>query len=355
MGLQEGEVIQHSMITKSIERAQKKVEENNFSTRKRLLEYDDVMNSQREVIYKRRKNALAGERLQLDIMNMLYDICEDIILTTHATSSYDNFKLNFISKLGFNPSVTEEEFRDGKPQDLANKVYHEAYDYYNKKNKQIAEKALPVFKDIFRSRGATVETVLVPFTDGKRQISVTADLKKVVENNSNELIKALEKYASLAMIDTVWKEHLRDMDDLKQSVQNAVFEQKDPLLIYKFEGFELFKALIAKVNEETMSFLFKADLPVSKPEEVREAKEPVKTKQHLKEKKEEAHSVLGNGSFPGNGGGRMPEERMDPIKAEKIAGRNDRVSVQYLDGSVKKDVKFKTVEEDVKNNKCVII
>ncbi|HEY8401990.1 MAG TPA: preprotein translocase subunit SecA, partial [Cytophagaceae bacterium] len=353
MGLEEGEVIQHSMITKSIERAQKKVEENNFSTRKRLLEYDDVMNSQREVIYKRRRNALFGERLQLDILGILLDTCEEIVTNTQSAGNYDNFKLSFISTLGFNPDVTEEEFLNTKPVILAEKLYDQALKHYNERNKQLIAKTAPVFNEIYATRGATVENVLVPFTDGKRQIGITVDLKKVIQPNSGELIRGLEKYTSLAFIDTAWKEHLREMDDLKQSVQNAVFEQKDPLLIYKFEAFELFKKFIAKVNEDTISFLFKADIPVQNQTDVKEARE-IRQKQALNEKKEEAKSVI-SGNAPHLPPTSRPVEKPAPIKSQKIANRNDRVSVQYMDGSIKKDVKYKTVEDDINNNKCVII
>ena len=356
MGLEEGEVIQHSMITKSIERAQKKVEENNFSIRKRLLEYDDVMNSQREVIYRRRRNALFGERLQLDIMNMIYDTSEDIITNTQGAGNYDNFKLAVIGTFGMNTAITQEEFLNSGAEVLVAKLYNEAFDYYAEKGRIMAEKSLPVFKDILTNRGANVENVMVPFTDGTRSITVSSNLRQTVSTSGAELQKALEKFASLAFIDMAWKEHLREMDDLKQSVQNAVFEQKDPLLIYKFEGFELFKKFISKVNEDTISFLFKADLPNENPDEVREARQQQPRQQlKLKEKKEEAQSLLsGNGQVPQQQETEVAE-KIEPLKSQKVANRNDRVSVQYRDGSVKKGVKYKTVEDDLINNKCVLI
>lgn len=353
MGLEEGEVIQHSMITKSIERAQKKVEENNFGIRKRLLEYDDVMNSQREVIYTRRKNALFGERLQLDIMNMLYDTCDDIVLNNKAANNYDGFKLTVLSVLGMDYAISEDEFITIAPEDLSRSLYDKAYAHYQQKNKAIAEKASPIIKDIFEKKGATIDDILVPFTDRKKQIGVASNLKKNVDSQCKELIKSMEKISALAFIDQAWKEHLREMDDLKQSVQNAVYEQKDPLLIYKFEAFELFKAFLAKVNQDTISFLIKADLPVQQAEDVREARAPRRETQRLNETKEESHSLLtGKSSDSRN---RPPVEKVAPVKSAKVAGRNDRVSVQYPDGTIKKDVKFKTVEEDVLNNKCVII
>lgn len=351
LGLQEGEVISHSMVTKSIERAQTKVEENNFGIRKRLLEYDDVMNSQREVIYKRRRNALYGERLELDIMNMLFDTCEDIIANTKGTDNYESFKLTTLGVLGIDFNISKEEFETIKEEDLAHKLYSAAFEHYKRKNQSIAEKALPIIKNIEETRGATIENILVPFTDGKKQIGVAANLKKCVATDNRELIKAMEKMATLAIIDQLWKDHLREMDDLKQSVQNAVYEQKDPLLIYKFEGFELFKRFIAKVNEDTISFLVKADLPVEDPNQVQEARQA--RKQQLNEKKEESRSLLSGGGQPA--ANRPPAEKTMPLKSEKIVGRNDRVTVQYMDGSLKKDVKFKTVEEDINSKKCVLV
>lgn len=353
MGLEEGEVIQHSMITKSIERAQKKVEENNFGIRKRLLEYDDVMNSQREVIYTRRRNALFGERLQLDIMNMLYDTCEDIVLNSKGGEDYDSFKLNTLSVLGIDFAISQDEFAKISAEDLSRKLYDTSYAHYQKKNKAIADKAFPIINDIHEKKGATIVDILVPFTDRKKQIGISSNLKKNVETHCRELIKSMEKFATLAFIDQAWKEHLREMDDLKQSVQNAVYEQKDPLLIYKFEAFQLFKIFLAKVNEETISFLMKSDLPVQQPEDVREAKAPQRVSQRLNETKEESHSLLaGKNTDTRN---RPPVEKVSPVKSTKVAGRNDRVSVQYPDGTVKKDVKYKTVEEDLVNNKCVLI
>ncbi len=351
LGLKEGEVISHSMVTKSIERAQKKVEENNFGIRKRLLEYDDVMNSQREVIYKRRRNALYGERLQLDIMNMIYDTCEDIVLNTKGGDNFDSFKLTVLGVLGIDFNITKEDFAKISNEELTDKLYNEAYDSYKRKNQQIAEKSLPIMKNIEETRGATIENILVPFTDGKKQIGVAANLKACIATENAELIKAMEKMITLAIIDQLWKDHLREMDDLKQSVQNAVYEQKDPLLIYKFEGFELFKRFIAKVNEDTISFLMKAELPVQEPEEVREARS--QRRQKLQEKKDESRSLLSGGGQPQ--ANRPPAEKTMPIQSEKIPNRNDKVTVQYMDGSVKKDVKYKKVEEDIKSNKCVLV
>lgn len=352
LGLKEGEVIQHSMVTSSIERAQKKVEENNFGIRKRLLEYDNVMNSQREVIYKRRRNALFGERLELDILTMLFDTCEEMVINAKNASDYESLRLNALSVLGLDYELSKEQFERTEAAGLTNDLYNKALDHYHQKNKIVAEKAMPVVREIHRTRGATIENILVPFTDGTKQIGVAASLEKCVQTSNAELIKAMEKMITLAIIDQQWKEHLREMDDLKQSVQNAVYEQKDPLLIYKFEGFELFKRFIAKVNEDTISFLMKADIPVQNPEQVQEAR--AQRRARLSEQKEESRSLLsGGGGQPQPD--RPPQEKVMPVKSQKIAGRNDKVSVRYPDGRVLRDVKYKKVEDDLLNNRCIII
>ncbi|GGG17257.1 preprotein translocase subunit SecA [Pontibacter amylolyticus] len=353
MGLEEGEVIQHSMITNSIERAQKKVEENNFGQRKRLLEYDDVMNAQREVVYKRRRNALYGERLELDIWNMIYDISEDMVVNYKNTVDYDNFQLNIIRVFGINTTITEDEFKSGQANALVERLYNEALNHYLAKNKQTADQAYPIIENIHLNRGPMIENVAVPFTDGKRQLAAVANLTKTYESHGMELIRAMEKIITLGTIDQAWTDHLRQMDDLKQVVQNAVYEQKDPLLIYKFESFELFKRMIGKVNEETVSFLFHAFIPVQAPEQVQEPRVPQMPKAPvLHEQKEEVHSSLEHNSSPMH----APEpEKIMPAHSQKVAGRNDRVSVQYNDGRVLKDVKFKTVEDDLLHNRCVLI
>jgi preprotein translocase subunit SecA len=342
------------MVTSSIERAQKKVEENNFGIRKRLLEYDNVMNSQREVIYKRRRNALYGERLELDILNMLNDITEEMVSNAKAANDYESLRLNALSVLGLDYEISKEEFEKGNEANLADDLYTKALEHYRKKNKLVADKALPVIKEIHKTRGATVENILVPFSDGSKNIGVVANLKKAVDTNNAELTRSMEKMITLAIIDQLWKEHLRDMDDLKQSVQTAVYEQKDPLLIYKFEGFELFKRFIGKVNEETISFLMKADIPAQEAGQVEEARS--RSRQRFNEQKEESRSLLsGGGNQQPAATGRPPQEKVMPAKSEKVANRNDKVSVQYTDGRILRDVKYKKVEEDVLNNRCIII
>jgi preprotein translocase subunit SecA len=356
MGLDEGEVIQHSMITNSIERAQKRVEENNFGVRKRLLEYDNVMNSQREVIYKRRKNALEGERLQLDVLNMIYDVCDEVVNANHGKGGYDNFKLQLIKTFGLNSSVDEIAFGSYKPADLSAKIYQELLKHYRERIERFMQLHYPMFKDLYVNRGATIENIIIPFSDGKRQINVLAKLDKLVAEKSSELQKSLEKSITLAVIDTLWIEHLREMDDLKQSVQNAGYEQKDPLLVYKFEAFQLFKTFIAKVNEETLSFLFRADVMVQQDQpQVKEARREQPVKKQYTENKAEVESMLGALAQNNRQQAPQEEQKIMPVKSSKIAGRNDRVSVQYPDGSVRKDVKYKTVEEDIANNRCVLL
>lgn len=353
LGLKEGEVISHSMVTSSIERAQKKVEENNFGIRKRLLEYDNVMNSQRDVIYRRRRNALYGERLQLDILNMLFDTCDDIVANAKAAESLDNLKMSVLTSLGLDFAITQEEFESKDVATLSEQLYQQALRHYEAKNKLAAQKALPILQEINRTRGATIENVLVPFSDGVKQIGVSAPLKKCIETNNAELIRAMEKMITLAIIDQQWKEHLRDMDDLKQSVQNAVYEQKDPLLIYKFEGFEAFKRFIARVNEETISFLMKAEIPIQEQDEVQEAR--AQKRQRYSEQKDESRSLLQGGNESAAQQQRPVEQKVAPVKSERIAGRNDKVTVQYPDGRVLKDVKYKKVEDDVASGRCIVI
>ncbi|RYG01935.1 MAG: preprotein translocase subunit SecA, partial [Chitinophagaceae bacterium] len=261
MGIEDGEVIQHSMITKSIERAQKKVEENNFGVRKKLLEYDDVMNSQRSVIYSKRKNALFGERLDVDMNNMVFDVAEDVVTEYKESVNFDGFKLEVIKNFSFDTTIDEKEFASSNINNLTEKLFNEAVDFYERKSEGIIKQSLPVLKQFNDERGGQIESVVVPFTDGIKTIHVPVDLKKAMDNNGREVTRSFEKTIVLALIDDSWKEHLREMDDLKQSVQNAVYEQKDPLVIYKMEAFSLFKNMLNAVNKEVVSFLYKGDIP----------------------------------------------------------------------------------------------
>lgn len=338
MGMEEGEVIQHSMITNSIERAQTKVEENNFGQRKRLIEYDDVMNIQRDTIYKRRKNALFGERLSLDIANIIYDTAADIV--KNVNGNYEAFKLRCIQKLGLQTQISEEDFAR-KNNMLSHTLYEEAEAHYHAKNEAIRKNIIPTLKNVLNDRLAmTDEPFMAVISDGNLQMAVFADLKKTVETDGRELILEMEKNISLSKIDDEWKEHLRNMDDLKQSVQNASYEQKDPLLIYKFEAVELFQNFLHKVNAETVSFLMRANVAEMRFQQVAPAAKPNQARLSTNRTDDEG----GSGSSP-----------VAPARSLKVANRNDRVNVQYKNGVTKRDVKYKSVEDDVMRGEAVLI
>jgi len=313
MGLEEGEVIQHSMVSKSIERAQKKVEENNFGTRKRLLEYDDVMNQQREVIYKKRRHALHGDRLSLDVSNMIYDTCESIVEELHEAKDYDTFKLDLIRLLATESPITETEFADLSSQEIIEKVYESCYSSYQNKSTSIARQAYPVIKDVYENQSATYENIVIPFTDGLKTLQVVTNLKEAHESEGGNIAEAIEKSVTLAIIDDIWKEHLREMDDLKQAVQTASYEQKDPLLIYKFESFNLFKALIDKVNKDIVSFLIKAGLPTQS--SVQEDKH--RAENHQTSRPEDTGNTAQNPNNPG-----QQKPKAQPVRAEEKVERN---------------------------------
>lgn len=314
MGIKEGEVIQHSMITKSIERAQKKVEENNFGIRKRLLEYDDVMNAQREVIYKKRRHALYGERLGVDISNMMYDVCEQIVLDYLDAQDYEGFKMELLKVLTIDSPVSEKEFLSLNKDEIIEKVFNILYQAYKAKSKLIADKAYPVIKDVFENQ-SQYENIAIPITDGKKTIQAVANLEKAYKDKDREIPLSIEKSVCLSHIDDAWKDHLREMDDLKQSVQAATYEQKDPLLIYKFESFEMFKVLITRINREIESFLVKGDLPIQTPT-LKEAKLP--SRLDLGKLKEERTDLLSQAHSD-----TQQRQITQPIKAEKKVGRND--------------------------------
>ncbi|MEH3112078.1 preprotein translocase subunit SecA [Pedobacter terrae] len=319
MGIEDGEVIQHSMITKSIERAQKKVEENNFGIRKRLLEYDDVMNSQRTVIYAKRKNALFGERLDVDMNNMVFDVAEDIVSEYKQEANYDGFKLEVIKNFSLDTEITEKEFSSTSIPQLTEKLFEEAEAFYARKSEAIIQQSLPVLTQVYEERGEHIEQIVVPFTDGIRGIQVAVDLKKAIDNKGKEVVRSFEKTIVLALIDDSWKEHLREMDDLKQSVQNAVYEQKDPLVIYKMEAFNLFKNMLNAVNKEVVSFLYKGGIPVQQePDQVREAPAPVKQPKLQTTKQEFGREE------PGIEFGDTREAApQQPIRKEATVGRNE--------------------------------
>jgi preprotein translocase subunit SecA len=321
MGIEEGEVIQHSMITNSIERAQKKVEENNFGIRKRLLEYDDVMNSQRSVIYTKRKNALFGERLDVDIENMILDVADDVVAEYKEENNYEGLKLELLRLFAFDSEVTEDEFTSLNIDKLSDKVFEEAMGFYKRKSESIANQAYPVLKEIYDTRGQNIESIIVPFTDGSHGIQVAAPLKKSIETNGKEVVRSFEKTITLSLIDDTWKEHLREMDDLKQSVQNAVYEQKDPLVIYKVEAFNLFKGMLSVVNKDVVSFLFKGGIPVQQNDtSLKEARPQPKTDMS-KLKVSKAETAQESNSIPMEDTREL--QKQQPVKAEVKIGRND--------------------------------
>ncbi len=322
-GYKEGEVIQHSMITKSIERAQKKVEENNFGIRKRLLEYDDVMNKQRTVIYTKRSHALFGERLALDLDNAFYTVAEGLINSFKEQNDYEGFRLAAIVNFGIDAAITAEEFGKLSTNQLAEKLYNQATENYQRKKDEMAVQAVPVFKNIREQQGKHIENVIVPFTDGKRGLQVLANMDKTLVTNGAELLNALEKTVTLNFIDDQWKEHLRAMDDLKQSVQTATYEQKDPLVIYKVEAFNLFKNMDAEVNKNIVEFLCHATIPIENESQVKEGRQEKTDLSNMKTRKQEMDGI----------GNEMPPTENDyydptPVKQQPIVvgpkiGRND--------------------------------
>ncbi len=314
LGLKEGEVIQHSMISKSIERAQKKVEENNFGIRKRLLEYDDVMNSQREVIYKRRRHALFGDRLEVDIMNNMYDSIEELV-NQHGGGDFNDFNFELMRMASIESSVNEEDFKKKNPNEISEQIYKQLLEAYTRKIENIAKQANPVIRNVYENQSHQYKNIVVPFTDGKRLYQVVTNLEKAYKNNSKEVAKSFEKQVILNTIDEAWKEQLREMDDLRQSVQNAAYEQKDPLLIYKLESFNLFKEMIATVNKKIVSILAKGHIPISDPSEVREAAERRRT--------DMSRMQTGRSGIESRGNANEQQQRVQPVRTEKKVGRND--------------------------------
>ena len=314
MGLQEGEVIQHPMITKQIEKAQKKVEENHFGVRKHLLEYDDVMNAQREVIYKKRRHALFGERLSIDLNNMMYDFGEKLIEGYQDAKDYEGFKMDLLSCMGIDAPFSEEDFDRLKTKELADKLFEAALEHYREKARIIGEKTLPVIKNVYENQ-THFENIAIPITDGKRGMNVIVNLKKAVENGAREVNLCIEKSITLGLIDNAWKEHLRELDDLKEAVQNASYEQKDPLVIYKLESFNLFKAMLEKINEDVISFLMRADIPTQDPNTVRESRPQGIDKSKIREQRQDLLAQSHSDT--------QQRQVTQPIRKEVKVGRND--------------------------------
>jgi preprotein translocase subunit SecA len=312
LGLKEGEVIQHRMITKSIERAQKKVEENNFGIRKRLLEYDDVMNAQREVIYGKRRQALYGERLALDISNMIYDLCDNYVSDYQDNGDFEGFRLELLTTFAAECPFEEKAFLQGNKEKLTDELFDHIYQNYHNKSKRIAELAFPVVKDVYENH-PHYQFIAIPITDGIKSMQVAANLKRAYTDKGMEVSLAIEKGITLGVIDDAWKEHLREMDELRQSVQSASYEQKDPLLIYKLESFNLFKTMLQKANKDIIGFLARANLPAQQAEQVKEVRQPQRTDNSRL--REDRSDILSQ---------RTTENTVTgPVKVEKKVGRND--------------------------------
>ena len=312
LGIQEGEVIQHSMMTKSIERAQRKVEENNFGIRKRLLEYDDVMNNQRTVVYTKRRNALYGDKLAIDISNMIYDTLE--VLVGEYKDDYENFCLEFIRVCGYECPLTEQEFNKNRTKDNVDSLYSNVYSYYKERLENISKLAFPFVKNIYETKNYRYENIAFPITDGKRTITAIAPIEKSYQTEGKEIGLAVEKSITLQIIDNAWKEHLRELDDLKQSVQNASYEQKDPLLIYKFESFSLFEKMLSSINKDITTFLCRASLPIAEQQQVRDTELPKSDNRNIQTSRQEASPRPNNPSA---------QPKPQPVHVEKKVGRND--------------------------------
>ena len=353
MGLKEGEVIQHSMMTKSIERAQKKVEENNFGTRKRLLEYDDVMNAQREVVYKRRRHALHGERLKLDIANMMYDTCEVIVGENKGKSDFKNFEFELIRYFSITSPISASEFDKLSEMEITGKVYKAAMAYYTEKTERSAREALPIIADVYQKEGNKFERIIVPFSDGIKTLNVVTDLKKAYDTGGAQLIADFEKNITLAIVDEAWKKHLRKMDELKQSVQLAVHEQKDPLLIYKLEAFKLFSGMLDGVNKEVISFLFKGDLPQQN-NTIQEARQ-VRQKQNYTETKDEIESSENTNRQVGQAASQRPQVTETIVRETPKINRNDTVTIKHVMSGKTETMKYKKAESMLASGEWVLV
>ena len=323
MGFKEGEVLEHNWLSKTVERAQKKVEENNFGIRKRLLEYDDVMNSQREVIYSRRRNALKGERIGLDVLNVIYDTSASICDQYLEAIDYEGLKIELFKVLAIEVPFEEDEFKRMKPETVADQVFDIALESFKRKADRMAQVAYPVIKQVYKEQGDRYENIVVPVTDGKRIYNVQCNLKEAHETEAKDVVKSFEKAIMLHSIDEAWKEHLREMDDLRQSVQNASYENKDPLLIYKLESFDLFRRMVDEMNRKSVAILMRGQIPVREPEQVRQAAPERKTdysryrtqKDDIEESRQRQREVASRDTR---------EQRVTaPVRAEKTVGRND--------------------------------
>jgi len=320
LGFEEGEMIEHSMISKSIERAQKKVEENNFGRRKNLLEYDDVMNSQREVVYSKRHHALMGERIGVDITNMIYDTADGIVENARNNGDYELLEEDLLKVFAMDAPFTEEEFSGTKASVLSQKVAEAALSTFKRKMDKLASIAYPVIKEVYEQKGQQYENILIPVSDGQRVLNITAHLETAYKSEAREVVKAFEKQTLLYVIDDEWKEHLRQLDELRNSVQNASYEQKDPLLIYKLESFGLFKEMIDAINRKVLAILLRGQIPMREPEQVREARPS--ERMDLSKYKTQKDEVSSGSEDPTKQDTRE-KVHQEPIRVEKKAGRND--------------------------------
>jgi preprotein translocase subunit SecA len=325
LGFKEGDMIEHSMISNSIERAQKKVEENNFGVRKRLIEYDDVMNQQRNVIYAKRHHALMGERIGVDITNMIYDAAYSILEDARVVLDYEGLQMDVMQVFAMELPFDEDEFRSAKEDVLANKIAEAALDTFKRRMETLQKVAYPVIKKVYEERGAMYENILVPITDGKKTYNVSVNLKAACESECRELVKEFEKRMVLYVIDDEWKDHLRQLDDLKQSVQNASYEQKDPLLIYKLESFNIFKKMLDNFNRRTLSILLRGQIPMRDPESVQQAHTQQRQdySRYRAQKDAVARAAAASGQAAAANRDTREQQRPEPLRVEKKPRPND--------------------------------
>ena len=317
LGFKEGEMIEHKMISNSIERAQKKVEENNFGIRKRLLEYDDVMNKQRTVVYTKRRHALMGERIGMDIVDMIWDRCANAV----DQPTYEDVRMEILQTLAMETPFSEEDFRTKRKEDLANQTFEQAMVNFKRKTERMAQIAYPVIKQVYENQGQMYENILIPITDGKRMYNIPVNLKAAYETECREVVKSFEKVILLHTIDDAWKENLRELDELKHSVQNASYEQKDPLLIFKLESVNLFDSMVSKINNNTISVLMRGQIPVQEPQQVREAApEQAPKRNQYKEEKVDLNDPDQQAAAAQD---TRAQQKTEPYRAEKTVGRND--------------------------------
>ncbi len=356
MGHKDGEVLQHSLMTNTIERAQKKVEENNFGIRKRLLEYDDVMNLQREVIYKKRKNALDVNRLKVDVANMIYETVESICLKSKEKNDFKSFEFDLIRYFSITSPINKEEFENIDLNKILDDLYTLVLKHYERKNNENSKKVFPVIKNVYENPQNKYERIVVPFTDGKKTMNIVTDLKRAYESDGRELINDFEKNISLAIIDETWKTHLRKMDELKQSVQLAVHEQKDPLLIYKFEAKELFFNMIDQLNKDILTFLFKGDLPSNNPNEITEDRQ-TRRRENYNTSKEEVLNSDELATRNRNIGANVSSNNsvtQTIVREQKKIGRNERIKIINNQTGEVKELKYKQAEPLINSGKWAI-